>query len=234
MELTKLTGKDFKDMIAAGQAQLAKNTEYVNSLNVFPVPDGDTGTNMNLTFSSGAKAVKENTDSEIGKVGRSLSRGLLMGARGNSGVILSQLFRGFSKAIETKNEIDAKEFAQAFQAGVDSAYKAIMKPVEGTILTVARESAEVGKNKAQTTDDIIVVMEEILDAARVSLENTPELLAVLKEVGVVDSGGQGLVYVYEGFLAALKGEKLEAVGAKVDTEKFVEDEHEFEDRKSVV
>ncbi|HLR92254.1 MAG TPA: DAK2 domain-containing protein, partial [Atopostipes sp.] len=196
MELTKLTGKDFKDMIAAGQAQLAKNTEYVNSLNVFPVPDGDTGTNMNLTFSSGAKAVKENTDSEIGKVGRSLSRGLLMGARGNSGVILSQLFRGFSKAIETKNEIDAKEFAQAFQAGVDSAYKAIMKPVEGTILTVARESAEVGKNKAQTTDDIIVVMEEILDAARVSLENTPELLAVLKEVGVVDSGGQGLVYVY--------------------------------------
>lgn len=224
MELTKLTGKDFKDMIAAGQAHLAKNTEYVNSLNVFPVPDGDTGTNMNLTFTSGAKAVKENTNSEIGKVGQSLFKGLLMGARGNSGVILSQLFRGFSKSIESKNDINAKEFAQAFQSGVDSAYKAIMKPVEGTILTVARESAEAGKNKAQTTDDIIEVMEEILEAAKVSLENTPELLAVLKEVGVVDSGGQGLVYVYEGFLSSLTGEEIETE-EEVDLDELVRAEH---------
>lgn len=211
MELVKLTGKDFKDMIAAGQSHLAQNTEYVNSLNVFPVPDGDTGTNMNLTFSSGAKAVKENPNTEIGKIGQTLSKGLLMGARGNSGVILSQLFRGFSKSIEAKREIDTIEFAQAFQAGVDSAYKAIMKPVEGTILTVARESAEAGKNKAQTTDDIIEVMEEILAAAKVSLDHTPELLPVLKEVGVVDSGGQGLVYVYEGFLSALTGEEIQVV-----------------------
>ena len=114
MELSKLTGKDFKDMIVAGQSHLAQNAEYVNSLNVFPVPDGDTGTNMNLTFSSGAKAVKENSDTEIGKIGQTLSKGLLMGARGNSGVILSQLFRGFSRSIESKAEINTIEFAQAF------------------------------------------------------------------------------------------------------------------------
>ena len=224
MELSKLTGKDFKDMIVAGQSHLAQNAEYVNSLNVFPVPDGDTGTNMNLTFSSGAKAVKENSDTEIGKIGQTLSKGLLMGARGNSGVILSQLFRGFSRSIESKAEINTIEFAQAFQAGVDSAYKAIMKPVEGTILTVARESAEAGKNKAQTTEDIIEVMEEILAAAKVSLDHTPELLPVLKEVGVVDSGGQGLVYVYEGFLSSLTGEEIQVV-EEPDLDELVRAEH---------
>ena len=208
MELMNLTSNEFKDMIIAGQARLAENTEYVNSLNVFPVPDGDTGTNMNLTFTSGASAVKEVNLDHIGKLGQALSKGLLMGARGNSGVILSQLFRGFSKSIESKDEINAWEFAQAFQAGVDAAYKAIMKPVEGTILTVARESAESGKVKAEETDNIIEVMETILEEAQISLENTPELLAVLKEVGVVDSGGQGLVYVYEGFLSSLTGEKI--------------------------
>ena len=208
MELMNLTGNEFKDMIIAGQARLAENTEYVNSLNVFPVPDGDTGTNMNLTFTSGATAVKESELDHIGKMGQALSKGLLMGARGNSGVILSQLFRGFSKSIESKDEINAWEFAQAFQAGVDAAYKAIMKPVEGTILTVARESAEAGKVKAEETDNIIEVMQAILEEAKVSLDNTPELLAILKEVGVVDSGGQGLVYVYEGFLSSLTGEKI--------------------------
>src|SRR5699024_6202596 len=166
MELAKLTGKDFENMIAAGQAHLAQNAEYVNSLNVFPVPDGDTGTNMNLTFSSGAKAVKENPNTEIGKIGQTLSKGLLMGARGNSGVILSQLFTEFSKLNESNTEINTLEFDQQCQAGVDSTYKAIMKPVEGTILTVAGESAEAGRNKAQTTNDIIEVMEEILAAAK--------------------------------------------------------------------
>lgn len=208
MELMNLNSTEFKDMIIAGQARLAENTEYVNSLNVFPVPDGDTGTNMNLTFTSGASAVKETNVDHIGKMGQALSKGLLMGARGNSGVILSQLFRGFSKSIESKEDINAWEFAQAFQAGVDAAYKAIMKPVEGTILTVARESAEAGKVKAEETDNIIEVMQAILKEAQVSLDNTPELLAVLKEVGVVDSGGQGLVYVYEGFLSSLTGEKI--------------------------
>lgn len=224
MELLNLNGKDFKDMIVAGHARLAENAEYVNSLNVFPVPDGDTGTNMNLTFSSGAKAVKENDTTHMGEMGQALSKGLLMGARGNSGVILSQLFRGFSKSVETKAEINAWEFAQAFQGGVDAAYKAIMKPVEGTILTVARESAEAGKIKAETTDNVIEVMEAILSAAKVSLDNTPELLAVLKEVGVVDSGGQGLLYVYEGFLSSLTGEKIE-IQDEPELDELVRAEH---------
>lgn len=224
MELLNLNGNDFKDMIVAGQARLSEHAEYVNSLNVFPVPDGDTGTNMNLTFSSGSKAAKEVESNEIGKVGQALSKGLLMGARGNSGVILSQLFRGFSKSMETKKEINAWEFAQAFKAGVDSAYKAIMKPVEGTILTVAREAADAGLAKADQTDDIIKVMEEILKASKVSLDNTPELLAVLKEVGVVDSGGQGLVYVYEGFLSSLTGEEI-TVLEEPELEELVRAEH---------
>lgn len=224
MELLKLTGNDFKNMIALGQARLAENAEYVNSLNVFPVPDGDTGTNMNLTFTSGAKATKESATDSIGKIGQALSKGLLMGARGNSGVILSQLFRGFSKSIEAKDEINAWEFAQAFQAGVNAAYKAIMKPVEGTILTVARESAEAGVIKAEKTDDIIEVMEEILHVSKKSLDNTPELLAVLKEVGVVDSGGQGLVYVYEGFLSSLTGEEI-IVQDEPELEELVRAEH---------
>lgn len=223
MELLNLTGKDFKQMIAAGQARLSKHSEYVNSLNVFPVPDGDTGTNMNLTFTSGATATKEAASESIGQIGQALSKGLLMGARGNSGVILSQLFRGFSKSIETKDEINAWEFAQAFQAGVNAAYKAIMKPVEGTILTVARESAEAGVIKAEATDDIIEVMNEILDMANKSLANTPELLAVLKEVGVVDSGGQGLVYVYEGFLSSLTGEEI--ISDEPELEELVRAEH---------
>lgn len=224
MEMLRLTGNDFKNMIAAGQKQLADNAEYVNSLNVFPVPDGDTGTNMNLTFSSGAKAAKEIDTDHIGEVGKSLSKGLLMGARGNSGVILSQLFRGFSKSMDDKESINAWEFAQAFQSGVDSAYKAIMKPVEGTILTVARESAEAGKLKAEETDDIIEIMEEILEEAKVSLDNTPELLDVLKEVGVVDSGGQGLLYVYKGFLSSLTGETVEVLD-EPELEELVRAEH---------
>jgi len=224
MELLKLTGKNFKSMVEAGQSRLAENAEYVNSLNVFPVPDGDTGTNMNLTFSSGAKSTKETDTDHIGNIGQALSKGLLMGARGNSGVILSQLFRGFSKAIEDNEAVDAKEFAQAFQGGVEAAYKAIMKPVEGTILTVARESAEAGQLKAEETDNLIEVMEEILTAANESLDNTPELLDVLKEVGVVDSGGQGLVYVYEGFLSSLSGEEIE-VEDQPELDELVRAEH---------
>lgn len=206
VKVTTLEAKDFKGMVAAGRTRLDEHTDYVNSLNVFPVPDGDTGTNMNLSFTSGAKAAKESQSDEIGVVAAALAKGLLMGARGNSGVILSQLFRGFGKAIEGKTALDAKEFAHAFQGGVDTAYNAVMKPVEGTILTVARESAKAGERKAEETNDIIEVMETILKAAKKSLKKTPELLAVLKEVGVVDSGGQGLVYVYEGFLSSLTGE----------------------------
>lgn len=195
-------------MVQLGAHHLFQNANYVDSLNVFPVPDGDTGTNMNLSMTSGAKETELQASEHIGKTAQALSKGLLMGARGNSGVILSQLFRGFGKSIEKDEIIDAKQFANAFQAGVDTAYKAVMKPVEGTILTVAREAAKVGVDVAATEDDIVQVMEAFVAEAKASLERTPELLPVLKEVGVVDSGGQGLLFIYEGFLASLKGEAL--------------------------
>ncbi|MGE7767673.1 DAK2 domain-containing protein [Peribacillus sp. NPDC096540] len=208
MSITSLNGKRFAEMIIQGANHLAANAQMVDALNVFPVPDGDTGTNMNLSMTSGAKEVQNNVQEHIGKVGTSLSRGLLMGARGNSGVILSQLFRGFAKAIEHKSEINSEEFAQAFEAGVQTAYKAVMKPVEGTILTVAKDAAKQAVSSAAKHQDLIQVMEEIVTEANASLKRTPDLLPVLKEVGVVDSGGQGLVFVYEGFLAVLKGEAL--------------------------
>lgn len=211
MKLELLSGNDFKQMIVAGQANLEKNYEYVNELNVFPVPDGDTGTNMNLTFTSGKDAVLECETEHIGEIGKVLSKGLLMGARGNSGVILSQLFRGFTKEIEKYDAVDAQVFARAFQGGVDAAYKAIMKPVEGTILTVAREAANAGLKTAETNKDIIQVMTSVKEAAQVALDHTPEQLPALKEAGFVDSGGQGLVFVYEGFLSALTGEAPKAV-----------------------
>ena len=206
--MQSLDGIKFAEMVQMGAHHLFQNANYVDSLNVFPVPDGDTGTNMNLSMTSGAKETEQYASEHIGKTAQALSKGLLMGARGNSGVILSQLFRGFGKAIEKEGTIDAKGFAGAFQAGVDTAYKAVMKPVEGTILTVAREAALKGVEVAETENDIIAVMEAFTAEAQASLERTPELLPVLKEVGVVDSGGQGLLFVYEGFLASLKGEPL--------------------------
>ncbi len=191
-----------------GAHHLYQNADYVDSLNVFPVPDGDTGTNMNLSMSSGAKETEANAVAHLGQTALALSKGLLMGARGNSGVILSQLFRGFGKSIENEASVDGVKFAAALKYGVETAYKAVMKPVEGTILTVAKDAANAGVEKASSTEDLITVMEAILEESRASLERTPDLLPVLKEVGVVDSGGQGLVYVYEGFLACLKGEEL--------------------------
>ncbi|MFF2176997.1 DAK2 domain-containing protein [Lysinibacillus sp. NPDC058147] len=206
--MQSLDGIKFAEMVQMGAHHLFQNANYVDSLNVFPVPDGDTGTNMNLSMTSGAKETELHASEHIGKTAQALSKGLLMGARGNSGVILSQLFRGFGKFIEKEATIDAKGFAGAFQAGVETAYKAVMKPVEGTILTVAREAAKKGVEVAETETDIIAVMEAFTAEAQASLERTPELLPVLKEVGVVDSGGQGLQFVYEGFLASLKGEPL--------------------------
>ncbi|OXT18701.1 hypothetical protein B9K06_05545 [Bacillus sp. OG2] len=226
MSITVLDGKRFAEMVMQGANHLSSNAKYVDALNVFPVPDGDTGTNMNLSMTSGAKEVRNNVQAHIGKVGTALSKGLLMGARGNSGVILSQLFRGFSKAIEQKSEITASEFADALNTGVETAYKAVMKPVEGTILTVAKDSAKRGVLAAQSEDDIIKVLEEVLKEAKASLNRTPDLLPVLKEVGVVDSGGQGLVFVYEGFLAELKGEKLPDAPASLPSmDEMVNAEH---------
>lgn len=208
MKRTVLDVEAFISMLEVGGNRLSENAEYVNSLNVFPVPDGDTGTNMNLTYTSGIERVIKQHSDTVGEVGEDLAKGLLMGARGNSGVILSQLFRGFAKAIEGKTTIEAQDLANAFQRGIDTAVKAVMKPVEGTILTVARDSAAAGMQKAEETDDIIEVMTAVLEEAQTSLENTPNLLPVLKEVGVVDSGGQGLVYIYHGFLESLTGESI--------------------------
>lgn len=228
--MEKINGLVLAEMIDLGSKNLAKNAEKINSLNVFPVPDGDTGTNMNLSMSSGAKETAANVVENIGELGKSFSKGLLMGARGNSGVILSQLFRGMSQYIVDKKEIDAKEFAEAIQNGVSIAYKAIIKPVEGTILTVAREAAEAGLKVAKNTDSVVEVMEAIYAEAQASLKRTPDLLPILKEVGVVDSGGQGLVCVYQGFVAALKGEKiegLESVETNVVDMQF-EDDHDMD------
>ena len=228
--MEKINGLVLAEMIDLGSKNLAKNAEKINALNVFPVPDGDTGTNMNLSMSSGAKETAANVVENIGELGKSFSKGLLMGARGNSGVILSQLFRGMSQHIADKKEVNAKEFAEAIQNGVSIAYKAIIKPVEGTILTVAREAAEAGLKTAENTTSVVEVMEAIYTEAQASLKRTPELLPILKEVGVVDSGGQGLVCVYQGFVAALKGEKiegLEAVETNVVDMQF-EDNHDMD------
>ncbi|HDA5104051.1 TPA: fatty acid kinase catalytic subunit FakA [Staphylococcus aureus] len=225
--ISKINGKLFADMIIQGAQNLSNNADLVDSLNVYPVPDGDTGTNMNLTMTSGREEVENNLSKNIGELGKTFSKGLLMGARGNSGVILSQLFRGFCKNIESESEINSKLLAESFQAGVETAYKAVMKPVEGTILTVAKDAAQAAIEKANNTEDCIELMEYIIVKANESLENTPNLLAVLKEVGVVDSGGKGLLCVYEGFLKSLKGEKVEAKVAKLDKDEFVHDEHDF-------
>lgn len=198
-----LTGQVLRQMYKMGAERLTQHVKKVDALNVFPVPDGDTGTNMNLTFTSGVAELEKLAEQTAEKVASVFSRGLLMGARGNSGVILSQLFRGFAKGLADSVEADSHKLADAFQQGVEMAYKAVMKPVEGTILTVAREAAAAAR-KAARSGLIEDVVERLVEAAQKALDNTPNQLSVLKEVGVVDSGGQGLVYIYEGFLKAVK------------------------------
>lgn len=219
MKVTEISATEFQNMIRTAAHRISKNAEFVNSLNVFPVPDGDTGTNMNLTFQSGAKAVLESDAQHVGELAQKLGKGLLMGARGNSGVISSQLFRGFAKNVEKKQTLTAQDLADAFVGGVETAYNAVMKPVEGTILTVAREAAKAAKKQAASTDDAVEVLHATVKAAKKALAKTPDLLPVLKEVGVVDSGGQGLVFIYEGFFDGLSGENTE--------ENFVPDETEM-------
>lgn len=221
-----LDGKTFAKMVLAGTNHLTNNAKKIDALNVFPVPDGDTGTNMNLSITSGAEEVKKITNNNIADVSSAFAKGLLMGARGNSGVILSQLFRGFSKSMEKKETVTAQDFATAFDQGVQTAYKAVMKPVEGTILTVAKDAAAAAVQEAEQEQDIDKLMEKIIKEAKSSLTRTPDLLPVLKEVGVVDSGGQGLVTIYEGFLAALKGEELpEEEQTELEMEEMVNAEH---------
>ncbi|WP_153731247.1 DAK2 domain-containing protein [Sporosarcina obsidiansis] len=223
--MSSINGLQFAKMVEMGAHHLHQNADYVDSLNVFPVPDGDTGTNMNLSMTSGARETERNAQEHIGLTAQAFSKGLLMGARGNSGVILSQLFRGFSKQIENEEQVNVQQFAEALQYGVETAYKAVMKPVEGTILTVAKDAANAAVSHQETVTDLAALLELIVEEAKASLKRTPELLPVLKEVGVVDSGGQGLVYVYEGFLACLKGEDLPEKTVVHNMDDLVKTEH---------
>lgn len=208
MAVTTITNLEFGKMVQAAAAKLNQQAEFINSLNVFPVPDGDTGTNMSMSMASGAKYEREATSTAVGELAQSVAKGLLMGARGNSGVILSQIFRGFAKGCEGKTTLSTKDFVDAYANGAKTAYKAVMKPTEGTILTVVRESAQAGLNKVKETDDLEAVLATIVAAADAALQKTPELLPVLKEVGVVDSGGQGLAFVLHAFYGALTGEEI--------------------------
>ncbi len=205
LKITTITNLEFGKMVQAASQKLSQRAEFINSLNVFPVPDGDTGTNMSLSMASGAKYEREETSTKVGDLASALAKGLLMGARGNSGVILSQIFRGFSKAVADKDVLTATDLSDALAAGAQTAYKAVMKPTEGTILTVIRKAAGAGKEAVKTTDDICEVMDAVVTAAEAALKSTPDLLPVLKQVGVVDSGGQGLTFVLEAFSDSLSG-----------------------------
>ncbi len=208
MSVNKLDGQLFKTLVLNGAANLRKNYQYVDSLNVFPVPDGDTGTNMKMTIESGVNEISLLDEVNIFEVSKRLSRAMLMGARGNSGVILSQLFRGLSKGLEGLVSVNSYTLAKAFASGVTQAYKAVKEPVEGTILTVAREASEKMNLIANSKMSINEFFEEYIQEAKASLGRTPELLPVLKEAGVVDSGGAGYLCILEGMQKALNGQIL--------------------------
>lgn len=210
-----IDGNMLKQMIISGANNLFNHYPEVDALNVFPVPDGDTGINMNLTISSGAKEVQNRGDTDVYEIAKAFSKGLLMGARGNSGVILSQIFRGFAQSIDGEKVITSVVLANAFAHGSEVAYKAVMRPVEGTILTVIRESSEALKNAVTNSTSIEKAFEILIKEAKLSLNRTPELLPILKEVGVVDSGGAGLLKVLEGFYSAIKGKVIEKSMATV-------------------
>lgn len=229
MGLQTIDKETWVNMVTMGANFLAQQREAINNLNVFPVPDGDTGTNMNLSMSSGLNEMNKLSIDALTDYVHAFSKGLLMGARGNSGVILSQLFRGFSQFQYETNEINLKDFANALSKGVEIAYQSVTNPQEGTILTVAKDMANKALEEAKKSNQFIPFMEEIVKEGKRSLERTPELLPILKEVGVVDSGGKGLVVIYEGFLAALKGEKIDApleVDVAVQMEQEVEKAHQ--------
>lgn len=208
MDYKLIDGGVLKDMLVAGGHSLALKKAEVDSLNVFPVPDGDTGTNMNLTMSSAVNEVKKTKGDSVREVAKALALGSLMGARGNSGVILSQLFRGFAKVLETKDRFTPIDFAVGLNEGVKTAYKAVLKPVEGTILTVSKAAAKAALIEAKKGSDLLKVLETALEQGEITLKQTPEMLPVLKQAGVVDSGGKGLLVIYEGWLKYLKGEEI--------------------------
>lgn len=209
--MKSINGQQFKQMLQSGAANLSNHHAEIDALNVFPVPDGDTGTNMSMTFTSGVKDALAACSDEIPVIAKALSKGLLMGARGNSGVITSQIFRGVYQSIDTKQTLNAADFAAAFSKGSEVAYKAVMKPVEGTILTVIRESSYYAEHLVNPAEmEVEDWFKTFIDYAKESLNTTPDLLPVLKEVGVVDSGGAGLVVILEGMYSALLGNVIEA------------------------
>ena len=208
MSISNIDRSKFDQMVQAAATTLNNNAEFINSLNVFPVPDGDTGTNMSMSFQSGADYVSRDTSESVGELAQSLAKGLLMGARGNSGVILSQIFRGFSKSVAEKDNLSAQDIVEAFKNSEKTAYGSVMKPTEGTILTVIRGISEAGQSA--TTNDLAELFDILADAAEQALQSTPDLLPVLKQVGVVDSGGQGLVFVVKAFSDVLNGREIEA------------------------
>lgn len=209
MEITSINSKPLARMFLAGAKNLDSKKDWINELNVFPVPDGDTGTNMTMTIMSAAKEVSSLTNPTMAELAKAISSGSLRGARGNSGVILSQLFRGFCKVIKEYDEIDVTILCEACQKAVETAYKAVMKPKEGTILTVAKGAAEKALELSDETEDVVTFVEEVIKQAEYVLDQTPEMLPVLKQAGVVDSGGQGLVQVLKGAYDALIGKEID-------------------------
>jgi uncharacterized protein len=206
---TPIDGQALKELVEAGLTWLRTNQQLVNSLNVFPVPDGDTGTNMVLTMQAALAEITNSKERSAGKMAQAVAHGALMGARGNSGVILSQLWRGFARGLENQSVIDAPSLARAFAVARDTAYKGVVRPVEGTILTVAKDSAAAAEKSAKNTTDVFQVLEDVVKAADESVERTPTLLPVLREAGVVDSGGKGLYFIFEGMLRRIYGQSLD-------------------------
>ena len=229
-----ITNIQFGKMINASAQILKKNAEYINKLNVFPVPDGDTGTNMTLTMQSGAQYERNSTDTSIGSLAQAFSQGLLMGARGNSGVILSQIMHGFTNYISNFKTLNARQFSGALKAGAESAYKSVMEPTEGTILTVIRKAAEAADKKVKDTQDIISILRATWYESSKTLKKTPDLLPVLKKVGVVDSGGQGLVLIFKAWYEILSGKKIKDEFQNLpDMAEFNEKTNEFDAQVAV-
>lgn len=204
MKYQKINGHDFYNMVVNASNRLLEESDFVNALNVFPVPDGDTGTNMSMTFKAAVKEIENLNSESIGETSKKLAKGALMGARGNSGVILSQILRGISKGLEGKTEVDGRDLAVAFEEGSKAAYKAVMRPTEGTILSVIRAAAESVTNVEES--NVIAVMETVVTNAKIMLDKTPDLLPALKKAKVVDSGGMGLYIILQGMLDALKND----------------------------
>lgn len=234
MAINSIDAAQLSKMFLAGARYLENQKDHINELNVFPVPDGDTGTNMTATIMSAAQAVSAISDPDMKTLSKAISSGSLRGARGNSGVILSQLFRGFTKVIKTVDTIDAKTLAEGFEKATQTAYRAVMQPKEGTILTVAKAASDAATEAAGQTDDLLEIGQKIVDAATAALESTPDLLPVLKEAGVVDSGGSGLLEVLKGGFDYLSGKDIDiTIAAEAPDEEQIEEEEEVKYEYSV-